>query len=72
MVLTMLELCIFYIPNFLTMSYNDAINGIVLRLIFIFMGLLSLMVSFCAEHLISLPRNNGEKPIIIEERRINY
>ena len=72
MVLTMLELCVFYIPNFLTMSYNDAINGIVLRLIFIFMGLLSLMVSFCAEHLISLPRNNGEKPIIIEERRINY
>ena len=72
MVLTMLELFIFYIPNFLTMSYNDAVNGIVLRLIFIFMGLLSLMVSFCAEHLISLPRNNGEKPIIIEERRINY
>ncbi|MBR5202218.1 MAG: glycosyltransferase family 2 protein [Clostridia bacterium] len=72
MVLSILELFIFYLPNFLTMAYNDAINGIVLRLIFIFIGLLLLMVSFCAEHLISLPRNNGEKPIIIEEKRINY
>ena len=72
MVLSIIELFFFCIPNALDLSLNSAISDIMIRLIFIFMGLLLLMVSFCAEHLISLPRNNGEKPIIIEERRINY
>ena len=72
MILTMLELFIFCIPNAFDIGLNAAITDIMLRLIFIFLGLMLLMISFCAEHLISLPRNNGEKPIIIEERRINY
>jgi glycosyltransferase involved in cell wall biosynthesis len=72
MLLSIADLFIFCLPNILTLPLNDAINGIILRLLFIFIGLLLLMVSFCAEHLISIPRNNGEKPIIIEERRINY
>ena len=72
MVLTILELFFSCIPSVWGTSFHGAIGHIMIRLIVIFMGLLTLMVSFCAEHLISLPRNNGEKPIIIEERRINY
>ena len=72
MVLTILELFIFCIPNAFDLGLNAAITDIMIRVIIIFLGLMLLMVSFCAEHLISLPRNNGEKPIIIEERRINY
>ena len=72
MILTILELFFSCIPSVWGTSFHGAIGHIMIRLIFIFMGLLTLMVSFCAEHLISLPRNNGEKPIIIEERRINY
>ena len=72
MVLSILELFIFCIPSVIGSTLNEAISHIMLRLVFIFIGLLLLMVSFCAEHLISLPRNNGEKPIIIEEKRINY
>ena len=72
MVLTILELFIFCVPDAFSLSLNEAITAIMIRLVFIFIGLLLLMVSFCAEHLISIPRNNGEKPIIIEERRINY
>ena len=72
MLISILELFLFCIPNAFSLSPDNAINDIMLRLIFIFIGLLLLMVSFCAEHLISLPRNNEEKPIIIEERRINY
>ena len=72
MVLTILELFFSCIPSVWGTSFHGAIGHIMIRLIFIFMGLLTLMVSFCAEHLISLPRNNGEKPIIIEEKRINY
>ncbi len=72
MVISILEMFIFCIPNALNLTLDAAINSIMLRLIFIFIGLLLLMVSFCAEHLISLPRNNEEKPIIIEEKRINY
>ncbi len=72
MVLTILELFFSCIPSVWGTSFHGAIGHILIRLIFIFMGLLTLMVSFCAEHLISIPRNNGEKPIIIEEKRINY
>ena len=72
MVLTILELFFSCIPSVWGTFFHGAIGHIMIRLIVIFMGLLTLMVSFCAEHLISLPRNNGEKPIIIEERRINY
>ena len=72
MVLSILEFLIFCLPNAFSLSLNEAVDSIMLRLIFIFLGLVSLMASFCAEHLISIPRNNGEKPIIIEERRINY
>ena len=72
MILTILELFFSCIPSVWGTSFHGAIGHIMIRLIFIFMGLLTLMVSFCAEHLISIPRNNGEKPIIIEEKRINY
>ena len=72
MVLSILELFVICIPNVIALSLNAAISSIMIRLIFIFIGLLLLMVSFCAEHLISLPRNNGGKPIIVEEKRINY
>ena len=72
MILSILEMLFFCIPNAFGLSLNEAISSIMIRLVFIFIGLLLLMVSFCAEHLISIPRNNGEKPIIIEERRINY
>lgn len=72
LILSILELFIFCIPSVIGSTLNEAISHIMLRLVFIFIGLLLLMVSFCAEHLISLPRNNGEKPIIIEEKRINY
>ena len=72
MVLTILELFIFCIPNAFDLGLNAAITDIMIRVIIVFLGLMLLMVSFCAEHLISLPRNNGEKPIIIEEKRINY
>ena len=72
MIISILEMFIFCIPNAFSLTLDAAINSIMLRLIFIFIGLLLLMISLCAEHLISLPRNNGEKPIIIEERRINY
>ena len=72
MVLTILELFFSCIPSVWGTSFHGAIGHVMIRLIFIFMGLLTLMVSFCAEHLISIPRNNGEKPIIIEEKRINY
>ena len=72
MIISILEMFIFCIPNALSLTLDAAINSIMLRLIFIFIGLLLLMVSLCAEHLISIPRNNGEKPIIIEEKRINY
>lgn len=72
MILSILELFIFCLPNAFALSLNEAISDIMLRLLFIFIGLLLLMISLCAEHLISIPRNNGEKPIIIEEKRINY
>ena len=72
MIISILEMFIFCIPNAFSLTLDAAINSIMLRLIFIFIGLLLLMISLCAEHLISLPRNNGEKPIIIEEKRINY
>lgn len=72
MVITISEFFVFCIPHAFSQPFNEAVDSILLRVLFVFVGLLLLMVCFCAEHLISLPRNNGEKPIIIEERRINY
>ena len=71
-VLALIECVFVFLPQLSEMSVMDISNSVIIRLLLI--GLLGFMILSCLmfEYIITLIANSADKPLIIEEKRINY
>ena len=72
MILLFLESLIFFIPEIRCISTLEISNGILIRGIILVLLMLFIFLSLMFEYLIFSARNVGEKPLIVEEKRVNY
>lgn len=66
------EFCFVFLPNMLDGSIIDISNSLILRCMFMALCLFIILVSIILEYVITLIDNAVEKPLIVEEKRINY
>ncbi len=61
-----------FLPNLGHLGLIDITNSIILRVILLALCLFIILVCVLFEYVISIMKNTGEKPFIVEEKRINY
>lgn len=67
-----LEFCLVIVPSFGDLPIVEIMDSVILRCIFVALCLFIILVSVMFEYIIMLIDNTAEKPLIIEEKRINY
>ena len=72
MIAAALEFFVHFLPSLQGLSSIEISNGILLRVIVFLLFLIFIFMSLVAEFLIFGLKNTGEKPFIVEEKRINY
>lgn len=60
------------LPNLFNGSILEITNSLILRFMFIALCLFMILVSVMMEYIFTLIDNSAEKPMIVEEKRINY
>lgn len=72
-ILTLLaEFCLILVPNFNDLTLMNISNSIIIRCLFLALCLFIILVCVMFEYVISILNNTGEKPLVVEEKRINY
>lgn len=66
------EFCFLFLPRLLDGLIADPSGSIIIRVMFMALCLFMIMVSIMFEYIIMLLDNTAEKPMIVEEKRINY
>lgn len=67
-----LEMVLNFIPDYFAgCGYVDS-TGLIVRLMFMFLLVLTVFISIIFEYIISLMHATDKKPIVVEEKRINY
>lgn len=66
------EFFVFFLPGVQELSAMDISNGILLRVIVLLLLFMLIFMSLVAEFLIFTIKNSGEKPLVVEEKRVNY
>lgn len=66
------EFCTTIVPGITLMDSLTLMNAVILRCILVALGILTILVCILFEYVISINRNTGEKPLILEEKRIHY
>ncbi len=69
---TLLEFFIFFLPKVKGLSLIQCSNSILLRAILLVLLVMFTFVSFVAEYIVFNMRNAGEKPMVVEEKRVKY
>ena len=69
---TIAEFLFAFLPQLTTISVIDIMNSIIIRCIFVTLCLFMMLVCIIFEYIITMLDNNIEKPLIVEEKRINY
>lgn len=68
----LLEFFINYLPDIIGGRTSEISTGIMIRLVFLFLGFILLFGSLIAEYVLSAAAKADKKPMITEEKRINY
>lgn len=71
-IVSFLEFLIGFLPKIFNGTATDIGFGIIIRVFILAMLVFFIFVSFMFEYIISAVNNSAEKPLIIEEKRINY
>lgn len=66
------EFCFILVPNFRNMTAVDISDAVILRGLFLALCLLIILICVMFEYIISILSNTGEKPLVVEEKRVNY
>ena len=66
------EFCFVLLPDLFNGAVADISNALLIRGMFMALCLFIIMVSIMFEYIITLMENTVEKPLIVEEKRINY
>ena len=72
LVIMLLEFLFVAIPGFLEADILNITNSVVLRCILCAVLITIIVISILFEYVISIKNNIDEKPLVVEERRINY
>ncbi len=72
MIAQAVEFFVFFLPGVQELSAMEIGNSILIRVIILLLLFMLIFMSLVAEFLIYLVKNTGEKPLVIEEKRINY
>lgn len=72
LVIMLLEFIFVAIPNFFATNMLNIANAIILRSILASVLIAIIVVSILSEYVISIKNNVDEKPLVVEEKRINY
>ena len=66
------EFCFLFLPELFRGAVTNLSEALIIRCMFMALCLFIIMVSIMFEYIIALIENMAEKPLIIEEKRINY
>ena len=69
---SLFELLFLFLPEIQNLSVIEISNGILLRVIVLILLALFIFFAVVFEYVIFVAKNVGDKPIIVEEKRINY
>lgn len=72
MLAVILESIFVLFPAFSGMVVTDITTALIIRGMFIALCLFIILVSVLFEYIITMINNNGEKPMVVEDKRINY
>lgn len=72
LIVMFLEFCFVAIPSFLKTNIFNITNSIILRCILAAILIAITVVAILFEYVISIKNNIDEKPLVVEEKRINY
>lgn len=72
LVIMLLEFIFVAIPNFFATNMLSITNAIILRCILAAVLIAIIVVAILFEYVISIKNNIDEKPLVVEEKRINY
>ena len=72
LILIFAEFCFGFLPRIGNCDYLTIINSIILRTGLVALLLLIIVVCFLFEYVISIKNNASQKPMVVEEKRINY
>ncbi|MBE6716656.1 MAG: glycosyltransferase family 2 protein [Ruminococcaceae bacterium] len=71
-ILMFVELFLLWLPKMISDGFADVENGLIIRILIFLVLLLFVFLSFILEYIIFLIKNADEKPLVLEEKRINY
>ncbi len=66
------EFCFGFLPHISSYEYLSIVNSVILRVVPAMLCVLIIVICILFEYVISLKNNAAQKPMIIEEKRINY
>lgn len=69
---SLLEFFIGFVPKAINGAYGDITNALIIRLILFMLSFCTVVGGIMFEYIISLTASADEKPLITEEKRINY
>lgn len=72
LIILLAEFCFIAIPRIIHTDILNITNTVILRAILASVLALTIVVCVIFEYVISIARNDGEKPLVVEEKRINY
>ncbi len=67
-----LEFCFGFLPGIGNYDYLNFVNSVILRAVLVALCLVIIVVCILFEYIISIKNNSAQKPMVIEEKRINY
>lgn len=72
MLISLIEIFFFFIPDAAGLPFSEMSGGLLIRILIILVLGLFIFLSLILEFIIALMKNSGEKPLVTEEKRINY
>ena len=70
--LSLTEFFVFLLPSIKCCALADIIDSVILRVILLFIELMAAFISIISEYVIGTAQSTNKRPIIVEEKRINY
>lgn len=72
LIILLAEFCFIAIPRIIHSDLLSIANTVIIRAILAAVIALIIVLCIIFEYVISIARNSGEKPLVVEEKRINY
>ena len=66
------EFTVIFLPRVTKLPIIELTDSLILRVMFVALCLFIILVSVMFEYIIAILDNTAEKPLIVEEKRINY